>query len=450
MKPGTKILFSTILIIILVIGGCAFLMRGCLSQYDEYTQFDEAQGFHGQKGNVIVFLKEHFKVNSYSSGGGMTNISGTPYFSLETRDAATLKLLKITEFEHLDNPVLNRPKIIGCDNGEIWIYQGKLMAFDPYSHEKVCTSEKLEEINPVLKNNLPEDIKYYTYNYILGRLEITTKNAIHFQISNTFKAQKITEIENNETPEIAQLKALVKSLETERTNSSNTDYWKLHDTIYKIESLIRDKEDEFRNNKDYNQKIQDSRTRGFDYYYNELGNSALSDSIIYMLLSEKELKENTNSFYFRRTYIDDVQKSIYQAKFNSISNSSGFPSNCKISDAEALNSNISFLNGGFLENKSNLKTIQLSNPQSWLIVSSKEVGNKSKLIIQRVNVQGISIWTKELPIINFSDLVLTDENLILFTNDGEKITDSSKCNLILSINLKTGDFVMVDLGNEKN
>ena len=53
-------------------------------------------------------------------------------------------------------------------------------------------------------------------------------------------------------------------------------------------------------------------------------------------------------------------------------------------------------------------------------------------------------------IIDFSDEVLLGENLFLFSNDGEKITGSNECNWIIRINLKTGDFVLFDLGSEKS
>jgi hypothetical protein len=467
MKQGTKISVITILVITSMIGGCVFLMRGCLSKYDEYYAFDEAQGFKSAKGEFVVFLKEHYKVNSYSSNGGSTNISGTPYYSLETRDASTLKLIKSTEFEKISDPTKNCPRIIGRDDHLIWIFQGKIMAFDALSHEMVCDKEKLEQMNADLKNNLPDEIDYYAYNYILGRLEITTKNAFHFQISGSFKAQRINENAGDEPKEISDLKAVVEKLENERKvsrdNPSNKKFWELHDTIQKVESIIREKEDEFRNIKEYNDKIQKSRKDGFDDCYDQLCNSAISDTVIYALLSDKELKQNSGNFHFARTYMDDVQRLLYQSGCSAIQKSGGFPSksgcsaiqksggfpsSCKTSGLKALNNNISFLNGGFLENKVNLKTIALDNPQSWLIISSKEVGRKSKLIIQRVTTKGIPVWTKELPIINFSDMVLTDSKLLLFSNDGEKISSSDNSNWIFSIDLKNGEFKFLDLGKE--
>jgi len=456
MKPVSKILSSVILFIVISIGGCLFLMKGCLEKYDEYSQFDEVQVFKNEKGAVIVFLKEIFKVNSYSSDGGSTNISGTSHFYLETRDASTLRLIKCTEFEKVDNPVKNRPHIIGRDNQNLWIYQGKIIAFNPYTHEVVCNSEKLEDLNPELKNNLPDDIKYYHFNYILGRMEITSKNANHFQIASTFKAQQIKENDVDKNADLVQLNLLSIKLKAQmaeiqqKGNYSNLEYYKIRDSLRVIDQIIRKKEYEFRYINDYNVKIQEYRTRGFGNSYEIMVNATIVDTSIYALLSEKELMENTSYFNFHQTQISDVQRMLYKARFSDLNFSSGFPGNCKISDIKPVNNNISFLNGGFLQNKTTRKTIQLFNPLSWLIVSAKEVGNKSKLIIQRVNFQGFAIWTKELPLINFSDMALSEENLILFSNDGVKITDSSNCNWILSLNLKTGAMVFLDLANEEN
>jgi hypothetical protein len=286
----------------------------------------------------------------------------------------------------------------------------------------------------------------------MGRLEITTKNALHFQISGSFKAQRMNENTSDEPKDISDLKAVVEKLEKEsqesRKGPSNERFWELHDTIRKVESMISEKEDEFRNIKEYNDKIQESKKKGFDYSYDKLCNSAISDTVIYALLSDKELKQNANDFHFAKTYMDDVQRSLYTSGYSDIRKSGGFPSNCKTGGLKPLNNNNSFLNGGFLENKVNLKTIELYNPQSWLIISSKEVGRKSKLIIQRITAKGIALWTKELPIINFSDMVLAENSLVLFSNDGEKISDSDNSNWIISIDLKNGEFILLDLGKK--
>lgn len=455
MNRETKIKSGTKLFVIIISVAAIFVFKAC-SAHDTYTQFDEAMGFKNAQVNVVVFLQEHYNVTSYSSGGGSTHISGYPVYSLETRDAATLKLLKSTEFEEIDNPVQNCPRIIGHDDKIIWIFRDKLIAFDAFSHEIVCTKEKLEQLSPVLKDNLPDDIQYYKYNYILGRLEITSKNALHFQISKSYKAQKIDENDPEETEEIVEFKAIKEKLEAERSEMTKTldkknydDYMKLYDSIRKIDDIVSNKKEEIRNNKEYNNKIQESRTRGFDYAYDRLENAAIVDSTIYALLSDKDLKEYNGYFYFRRIYSEDVQRSLYQSTFTELEKNSGFNSRCKIKEWKQVNNANTFLKGGFLANKENLANIEFTDPQCWLILTSKEVGNKSKLILQRVNIQGIAVWTKELPIINFGDMVLAGDNLILFSNDGEKITGSSENNWIISVNLKTGEFVMLDLGKEE-
>jgi hypothetical protein len=457
MKQGAKIGSVAGLLIISVVVGFIFLIRGCLAKYDEYYQFDAARGFHSSKGDVIVYLKEKYKVNSYSSGGGMTSISGTPYYYLETRDAASLKLLKSTKFEDISDPVKRTPHVIGCDDKSIWIFQGKIMAFDALTHEMVCTKEKLEETNPALKDNLPEDMSYYKYNYIHGRLEVTTKNALHFSISKTFKAQKINDVESDENQEIVDLKNLEKNIKEQRDikakngdRSSFNEYYKLDDSIRKIEKLIDKKKDDIKDIKEYNKKIQESRSKGFDNAQNNLVNAVVLDSTIYALLSEKDLAENNSNFYFRKIYSDEVQRQLYRSNFNELEKNDGFFERCKISERKLVNNNISFLKGGFLLDKENLEPIKLSNPLSWLILSAKEVGNKSKLILQRVNEQGIAIWTKELPIIDFSDMVLAGDNLVMFTNDGVKITNDDNRNWIISLNLKTGDFILLDLAENKD
>ena len=455
MTKGMKIAGIGLFIVIGIIVGFIFLIRSCIDMHDKYSQFDEAQLFKNSNSDIIVFLKDHFNVTSYSSQGGMTRVSGYSKYYLETRDVKTLKLLKSTPFEKIDDPVKQRPKIIGRDEKNLWIFIGSIKAYDPFTHQLVCTKEKLEELNPGLKNNLPEDATYYKYNYIADGLEITTKNALKFRVSGTFKAQKIIDDQDNETPEIAALKEMQKKLENERTDNAqknkpfnSKEYWKLGDSIREIQDLIRKKTDEIKERKDYNKNIDDARTKGFNYSNERLGNAAVVDSTIYALLSDKELKDNSQTFHFRKIFNDEVQRQLYATAYNEMNLSNGFNSYCKISDWKLISNNSTFLKGGFLEDKSNLIPIELNNPLSWIIVTAKEVGNQSPLILQRVNANGISMWTKELPLKEFSDMLFTGERLILFSNDGGKISGSDNCNWLYSIDLMNGEIVFLDLGME--
>jgi len=73
------------------------------------------------------------------------------------------------------------------------------------------------------------------------------------------------------------------------------------------------------------------------------------------------------------------------------------------------------------------------------------VGNKSPKILQRANEQGVLLWAKALPIFDFGDMALTAENLVFFAEDDDLIGKGTNTGYIISVNLKSDDYVMSDI-----
>ncbi len=444
-RKGGCLLFVYIL---LVVAGFIFLLKGCLAKHDEYTHFDKAQAFHNSQLDIVLYLKQHFIVNSYSSEGGMTNISGRSIYFLETRNAATLELIKQTRLKSADKKNTARPTIIGSNEKLVWVFYGEIMAFDPFTHEIVCDAKVLAQVNPVFRNNLPGDSRYYNFNYILNRLEITTKDANKYLVNNFFATEQINESENNEPKEITGFKRMVQNLKAESSKEKKTmDYWTLQDSIRTLEDIIYKKTDEYRRVCESNKKINDARHNGISSINDMMINVAVIDSLAYTLLTHKEFQKNDNSFYFSNNSYEDVQKKLYIATIQSSDKNSGFFGMININGWKPVNNAKTYLNGGFLIQKETLEPICLNNPLSWIILSSKEVGNESPRILQRVNQQGIPLWIIELPVKGFNDMLLTRKNLVLFINDSDILTKHKQSNWIMSVSLETGEYTQVDMRN---
>jgi hypothetical protein len=166
-------------------------------------------------------------------------------------------------------------------------------------------------------------------------------------------------------------------------------------------------------------------------------------SKVYGILSKKDINDDSKRFYFRGINYDIERRKMYCADVKKIYD--GHSLSAEIDEWQPLNPSITYLNSGLLINKFNNEVIELESPKSLLIVHSKQVGDKSPLIISRIDLSGNLIWSKELPMVQIYDMVLSKNHLVLFSNDGVKITSSSAQNWIMSINLQDGNFILKDL-----
>lgn len=390
----------------------------------------------------MAYIKNHFDVGYYSSEGAVTNIGGDHYYYLETRDALTLELLKSTKLEGVN---VESPDITGKSATLLWIFNKQIKAFDPFTHTLVCNAEKLIQLNPALRNNLPDESKYYTFDYTSNRLEIFTKNAARYAIGEDFIAIPVKEDVNKESPEITQLKAKIKETEADRKNTAYNAA--LYDTIRKMERKLSVLQDEYNNQKEFRDRLNEMLGQTFSSIDRLIINASIHDSMVYGLLPLKEMDTTSTSFSVQQSFYTEEQRYLGKAPIKEIQKSQGLYNWMTIGKWSILDPKLYFIKGNFLVNKQTLEAITLQNPKSWLIISVKEIGQNSPFLIHRVDTSGKILWRTELPITNFNDLLfIPDKAVVLCSKPAPNDDDGS--DKLLTVDIKTGNYSMIDLNGK--
>lgn len=424
-----SVIFVTI-IIICSIAGFIFLLRGCLSLYDENYLLGKIQNYNTGEKDVLVSLRKFDKCTYYSSGGGVTHRGIKTYYFLQSREPETGKLIKEVKIKTDDK--YNIVKMLGGKEN-IWVYaNNQFYVYDIINLNIIADNNKICEINPFLKDKLPDDIQYIKSNEINKSVNIISKDGINYSIDfNTLKASEKKDQISENNIEIAKINRLIYS---NKDYEKNKSYYEERDKIYK---KIRSLEEFARKQELINRLLED----GLDY--NIIVKYAFLNNDVYSLLTDAEIANNylnmntsgitgVNRCKFYKSIIDKSNPNLEE-----YDRCSGL--------WNILNEKDIYLNGGFLINPSNLKAIQFNNPDSFIIIHRKEVDDKSLLLLSRVNLEGVKIWETELPLNKILQLVVTEGHIILLSNDGKKIYDRSKYNVYIPVNIENGKYESISL-----
>lgn len=430
--------------IIAIIVGFVFLIRSCLSTYDEYTLEGNAYIFTQPAGNLVTYIKGHFDVSYYSQEGGVTNISGTHYYYLETRNALSLDLLKRTK---LEGKGAKMPAIVGNSGKVLWIYDKQLKAFDPFTHTILCDENKLVQLNPALRGILPLEFHYYTYDYTGNCLEVFTKNASTFRIGNDFIATPVVDNDNAKPKALTLLESKLKQCEAFRNSpikQPNGSHWR--DTIEKIKKHIELLEDTFQEQQEFRKRLNKIQEWQYSSIDGIISNSSVQDSVVFALIPLREMDTTNTSLSVQHNFSADEQRFLCKAQVRKAEKSSGEYSWINVGKWSSINPSHYFLNGNFLLDKRTLQPIVLHDPEGWLIVSVKEIGQNSPLLLHRVSTNGKIQWSKELPITSLDDLLVVPGKAVVFCCKPSFVSDK-RSHFLLSVDFQTGNYKIADLKN---
>ncbi len=425
---SVSIFFITI-IIVCCITAFIFLLRGCLSLYDENYLTGKIQIYNTGGKDLIICLRKFDKCTYYSREGGIIHRGIKTYYFLQSREPQTGKLIKEAKINNDKNNIV---KILG-GNETVWVYaNNKFYIYDIINLNIIADNDKIYEINPFLKDKLPDDIQYLKSNEINKSVNIISKDGMNYSIDfDTMKASEKKDQISENNIEIAKIHQLI---------YSNKDYDKnrsYYEEIDKINKKNRSLEEFSRKQELINRLLEE----GLDYYI--IVKYAFSNDYVYSLLTDAEIANNyLNMNIFGITGVNRCK--FYKAELDK-SNPNSEEYNRSTGLWNILNDKNVFLNGGFLINPSNLSAIQLKNPDSFIIIHRKEVDDKSFLLLSRINLDGTKTWEIELPLNKILQLVVTEGHLILLSNDGKKITDRSKYNVYIPVNIENGKFESIRL-----
>ena len=161
LKKG---IFGGAIVIIALIAGFIFLLRGCLSGYDERSAITPALYFEKDGKSVVFTIVEYGKATSYSSGPKGTFKSMSTNYFIQANDAATAALIENKKIKHHSDIKFHPVKLMGNGNNKAWVFIGELLGYDPFTLEKIADREIIETKNPQLKGKMPDEERYYKYD----------------------------------------------------------------------------------------------------------------------------------------------------------------------------------------------------------------------------------------------------------------------------------------------
>ena len=471
----TKII-GGVVILLGMIAGFVFLMRGCMSRYDERAALTPALYFE-KAGKAVVFaIVKYGKATSYKSNGGSTFKSLNTYYYIQSNNAETGEVIGVKEIKHSSDIKFHPVTTMGSGNGRAWVFMGELLAYDPFTLEKVADREIIEARNPQLKGKMPDQENYYNYNTATNEVMITATDGIKYALSTTtLQATAVEEDAVTENPLAVKLKAL-KTQETmlNQKYTANYDRFRTFNKLYSekkisyaayqdsskhfnlVQDTIRDMKkalqtqmedlgDMVNSDRDM-QRMIDNMRNGSKSYTATCTAVDTFNGKWYGLLSNSDLEKPDTRFRYRSVYTETARNRFYEAE-TSIKDPSKKAIELVIAEPQKINDAV-YLQGGFLLNKATALPVHLTNQPGFIICSKEKVGYEGSIILTRVNLAGKALWSYNTKLKLFGDWIYTGNRLIILGNDNKEIS-STDANLLLIIDLQNGKAVMHDYFTDK-
>ncbi len=473
-----RIAFRIILVIALSIVGFFYLLRSCLSKYDERAAIGGGGSsqsakqflvFEKEGAGVIFSLVKFDKTVSYSQKGGSISKSvNTIYYAqinnLET--AAKNRTEKIKKHSQIKSyPV----EIIGAAGNKAWLFAGELMAYDPFTLKKVADAAIIEEKNPALKGKLINERRYYKFDEETKQMHITTVDGMAYNLNtSTLAAFAIDENQATENTEAVRIKALdklsKKIREQERAaydrlrennrlyrekqlplakykdsaaaiEKETTTYRKQADSIEKLRTAIRETKNDEDDVKNWKRRVRNgSGFSGMKVNSDTIGN------IWYGLYTNEKVEEVRDRFDYETVNDDAARNKLFTAEITAKEK------DWIIADTKSKIGDGVFLQGGFLLNKETGSPIRLT--KGFLIVHKDKIGNEGLVQIACISFSGQPLWAANTGLKEFYNWQVKGDKLIITGTDNKNLS-SGEVNLLMIINLQNGKKVGYDFFEDK-
>lgn len=471
-----KSLFGGALVLVAIVAGFIFLLRGCLSRYDERSALTPALYFEKDGKAVVFSIVEYSRATSYSSGPKGTFKSMSVNFFIQANDAKTAEWIADKKIKHNSDIKFRPVKVMGTGNNIAWIFIGEMLAYDPFTLEKIADREIIETKNPQLKGKMPDEERYYEYDQHSNSILITATDGTKYLLSTAdLKATPLDENELSKNPVEAKIKVLKKkeeALEHEysagydryrafnklysENKISYTAYYdsskmfnRLQDSIRKwkstISSEIRDLDDLKDGGRDLQRQIES--LAGSNKSYSSICTAVDTfNRRWYGLLNAEDLEKPESWFRYRSVYKETGRNKMYTAAVT-IKDSTRKAIELLVAEPQKINDTV-YLQGGFLFNKITGLPIHLTNKDGFIVCYKEKVSNLGSIILSRVNLNGNATWVINTRLAAFADWIYTGNQLIIFAKDNGEIS-SGNANLLLIIDLQTGKAVKYDYFTDK-
>lgn len=470
MRFGFRITISVLLIIALFIIGFMYLLRGCLSKYDERSAQPVVLYFEKDGKSIIFSVVKFERATSYTQNGGFISKTVSTNYYIQNNDAITAAMIKERKIKH-HSDIKNFPvEILGASNGKAWVFIGEPMAFDPFTLETVADLSACEQKNPSLKGKFPPERRYYRFDPIDSNLYFTANDGSTWMLdSKTLVAtpQESDEENNPSQREVKRLEKLLKQNQADhdtlmeqklrkpsRLVASKQIDMKTYQQMMKgfndersaldkvrdsLQQLKNNAESTDRNGEDLQRKIESLRERTVHFSQMKV-NADTSSGQWYGLYSKKEMDELYDHFQYQASYNETARRQWYTSNYAFSKYGDVLIDKDK---AGLKNSSSYFLDGGLLLNKLTARPIRLPKDGSFLIIYRSQVGNDGKILLANVTADGKVNWTFDSQLKEWAVYLYTGKQLFITGTDNKELS-SNDCNVLWSINMTNGQAAKYD------
>ena len=467
-----------ILVVALVVVGFFYLLRSCLSKYDERAAIGGSSSssasqfliFEKEGRSIIFSLVKYAKTVSYSQKGSMINKSVNNTYYAQINDLATAAKITSQKIKNHKQIKAYPVEIIGATDDQAWLFVGELMGFDPFTLTKIADVELIENKNPFLNGKLIHERGYYHFDDDTGQIIITvsdgskyslnTSSLLATAVDNEGSNTDVTEIRIKELNKLTRLVREQKKAAYDRFRENNRLFneKQLSPKQYSDSSKLLEKETRrFEKELDSLEKLKKIKieTEGLEDNFrrrkNNIRQSYGSFSNIkvncdtmggnwYGLYSNEDIKKINERFNYESVNNETARNKLFTATL---------ALNEKIWTIDEEKKNIGnavYLQGGFLLNKET--GIPFHFPDGFLLVHRNSIGRDGKVQVTSMGINGKEKWTINTGLKEFFEWQLKRNKLVITGADNENL-GSGEVNVLLVIDITNGHIVGYDFFNDK-
>ncbi|MBL0334476.1 MAG: hypothetical protein IPP73_03865 [Chitinophagaceae bacterium] len=469
-----KPLMIVLATVIIFGGGMIFLIRGCLSQFDEQYAIPPVLGFEKDGKQVVFAIVGHEKATSYSRRGNFVQKSVSTSYYVQINDAVTGNKIKDRKAKSRSQIKTWPVEILGKADNQAWVFMGGLMSFDPFTLEETADAEMIEKKNPSLAGLLPAERHYYKFNHSSGHILITAKDGSRWDLDT--KSLMAVSVSDEETdPVKARIKELDKledkcnadidtlnntknrgaaeayrnkQISYQEYNRISSEYYAEREILQRkrdsIGELIRHVEKDQRSYEDRQRAIENLQGNSISYNSIVLNNDTVNGNW-YGLYSNAEMEKLYNRFQYSNAYEETARRKLRKAGIRFEEKYDTW----MIDNVNALTQGSSeFLQGGFLMNRLTATPLHLSNPDAFIVLSRSQIGREGKIIITKLGMDGKKYWEYNTGLTDWTGWMLSG-NFLIITGTDEKELSSGEINLLITLNMQNGEAKMYDYFKDK-
>ncbi len=473
-----RITISVILAVALMVFGFIYLLRSCLSQFDERaaiggSSFSSASQFlvFEKEGKGVIFsLVQLDKTVSYRRNGGVVNKSVSTTYYAQSNDLATAAKIKSQKIKH-HRDVKNFPiEILGAAGNHAWLFVGELLAYDPFTLEKTADAAMIETKNPALKGKLIKERRYYDFDADTKEIFITAADGVKYSLNtSTLVAKALDEDNTGEADADKKIKEPERLKEQTREEKEDIyNRFRENNRLYNerkltvkqyrdstqilqretrrydllldsLEKIVNEAREEKSAEDDLKRAREQVRRNGSGYSGMKFNSDTIGGTW-YGLYSSDEIQKTGDRFRYESNNDETARNKLYTSSLYLKNNY------WTVDDEKKKILNAVYLQGGFLLSKETGFPVRL--PDGFLIVHKDMVGREGIVQLTRIRFNGEKLWTTNTGLKEFYDWQLPGNKLVVTGTDNKNL-GSGEVNVLLVFDLQNGHVAAYDFFKDK-